>query len=138
MQDRLIEARLVQRWVAAVNALAAGAALALVCALPQAARGEDAEPGAPPAQTAPCVRGRELVSDQELQAQRAAAQAAGNEQERREVQMKFLATLRERASEKGKPLCHDMMGRRGGKGGMGMPPGMGKGGPPPGQEPQGD
>lgn len=90
---------------------------------PAVAWGEEEKPAARPADAAGCVRGVDLMTQEEMQAHRQAMHAATTPEARQALAKSLMATVQQRASEKGKTLCHDAMGG----GAMGHRAGMGKG-----------
>ena len=93
--------------------------------------GAQATPAPGGATTAPCVRPRDLVSQEEMAAHRVKMRSLQTPEERQALQKEWRAELEARAAKRGQPLCSPPQG--GGRGpGMGMGRGrMGPGGPPP-------
>lgn len=106
----------VARGVRSGSALA-GALLAVALA-PATVWAADEKPADAPG----CLRGVDLITPREMQAHHAAMELATSQDEKQALMNGLMVRMRERASEKGKPLCHDAMG------GAGMGHGMGAGG----------
>jgi len=104
---------------------AVAAALLAIAGLPAGAPAQEEGAAPPAAQPADCVRGRDLMTEEEWSAHRAAVKAATSDEARDKIRRENRELVRKRAAEQKKKLCETMQG-----GGQGPGGGKAPGGPP--------